>query len=630
MPDPLPLEWRHWVEENLAINPHCGASLLLTLLDRGFHPLSALEVVGDAEITFDNKKLPISQVGICVLVASYRDPECAPTLANLFTQALWPDRISVAVVSQENQDDRLRLTGVLSTRRKQISIRRYEASESKGACWARHECQKLLKQQEFILQIDSHMRFEQGWDALLLSVWLHCRDPKAVLTAYPAGYLPDGEIQTGVFHGMAAKEFDKNGILLFTGHPRFVDGISVPPRPRDGAFVSANFLFGPASIAREVPYDPFLYFFGEEVSLSVRLWTHGYNIYHPNWSILYHFWDRSLRSTHFDDHPNWLENDRSSKSRVRALLGIPAHEGDPPQLDFAEFGLGEARSLADYERWSGISFADLSIAASARQGQFPAPASSAFNVLARTVLELDDLLVVDDFLPDEDYQKLREFLVCSDYKHINTSGTISRAWHLQDRFPLRSDKSWIMRAGEVGADKPDWVVPTGTPIDGFMQAVESFQSQRVPFVGQRSETWDEFSTTSWIYPPGTSLAMHTDGVNVYSGAYAYFLNDTWRSHWGGLLVVMDSSVNSYVAEGESTRDGQSWYRRRWLHENELEELIMQSGALGRCVFPKANRIAFLGNATYHMVTRVNEEAGDCVRLSLAGFFRKRKESTARG
>ena len=118
--------------------------------------------------------------------------------------------------------------------------------------------------------------------------------------------------------------------------------------------------------------------------------------------------------------------------------------------------------------------------------------------------------------------------------------------------------------------------------------------------------------------------MHTDGSNIYAGAYVYFLNDTLRSHWGGLLIVMDQAINRFVANTEEAQDGMRWYRRRWLNENELEEFMLEAGGMGRCIFPKANRIAFLGNTTHHMVTRVNEEAGDCVRLSLAGFFSARK------
>jgi len=100
----------------------------------------------------------------------------------------------------------------------------------------------------------------------------------------------------------------------------------------------------------------------------------------------------------------------------------------------------------------------------------------------------------------------------------------------------------------------------------------------------------------------------------------YFLNETWRSHWGGLLIVMDPAVNDHVDQQTRDQDGKQWYRRRWLHENQLEELMLSGGGLGRVVFPKANRIVFLGNTVLHMVTRINEEAGDCVRLSLAGFF----------
>ena len=41
-----------------------------------------------------------------------------------------------------------------------------------------------------------------------------------------------------------------------------------------------NIIFGPGSMVDEVPYDPFLYFDGEEArgSLAWRLYTNGYSI----------------------------------------------------------------------------------------------------------------------------------------------------------------------------------------------------------------------------------------------------------------------------------------------------------------------------------------------------------------
>jgi Rps23 Pro-64 3,4-dihydroxylase Tpa1-like proline 4-hydroxylase len=387
-----------------------------------------------------------------------------------------------------------------------------------------------------------------------------------------------------------------------------------------GAFISANFLFGPSSFVREVPYDPNLYFFGEEISLAVRLWTHGYNIYHPNRAILYCDWDRSKRSTHFDDHHDWSALAALAHARVRSLLGVSGREGDPAWPEDDLYGLGKFRSIMDYQDWSGIDFSAQTVSASALKGRFPASLMRTYSASARVLIEDDELIVVDDFLPDEDYKVLRDFLICEDYKHINSSGVIERAWHLQDRFPLRSETSWILSARESDGDKPDWMIPTGRPIDHFMQAVKDFQSDRVQRIGVCGVDWDQFSATGWIYPPGTGLAMHTDGANVYRGAYVYFMNDSWRSHWGGLLVVMDSTVNQYVEERQKLQDGMLWYRRRWLHENELESLMLDGGGMGRVVFPKANRIAFLGNKAYHMVTRINEESGDVLRLSLAGFF----------
>jgi len=623
MSESLPPEWRSWVKVNLERNPRCGGSLLLTLLDRGFSPVASLGATGDVPLPLEEGSVPISTAEICVLIAAYRDPDCVPTLLDLFTQARHPERVRVAVLSQEEKEDRLRLPEELNDRRDQITIRRRKASTSRGACWARHHCQKLLQQEPFALQIDSHMRFEPDWDLLLLATWLHCRDPRALLTAYPAAHTPGGGREVGVFHGLAAKGFDPEGILLFRGRPRYQMGGKVPKQPVPGAFISANFLFGPSGFVRDVPYDPGLYFFGEEVSLAVRLWTHGYNIFHPNRAILYHDWDRSSRATHFSDHSDWSAIDGAAKARVRALLGLPARVGDPPWSESDPYGLGPCRSLADYQRWSGIDFSNQAIAPTALEGCFPPPEIQLYNPLARVVIEDSQLIVIDDFLPNEQYNSLRDFLVCEDYKHINTSGKISRAWHIQDRFPLRSDTSWILRTRQPDGDKPDWMIPTGKPIDGFMQAVQTFQADRIPSMGAFGVDWQQFSATGWIYPPGTGLAMHADGANVFAGAYVYFLNETWRSHWGGLLVVMEAAVNRHVADYVSSHDGLQLYRRRWLHENPLEQLMLEAGGVGRVVFPKANRIVFLSNQALHMVTRVNEEAGDCVRLSLAGFFSHR-------
>jgi Rps23 Pro-64 3,4-dihydroxylase Tpa1-like proline 4-hydroxylase len=66
-------------------------------------------------------------------------------------------------------------------------------------------------------------------------------------------------------------------------------------------------------------------------------------------------------------------------------------------------------------------------------------------------------------------------------------------------------------------------------------------------------------------------------------------------HCGGLLVVLDGQVNRAIAAEHG---------------------------LGRCIFPKKNRIVFLAPDAQHLVTGVLAEAGDNVRMSLDGFFHR--------
>ena len=52
------------------------------------------------------------------------------------------------------------------------------------------------------------------------------------------------------------------------------------------------------------------------------------------------------------------------------------------------------------------------------------------NANAVVVAADEDIVVVDNFLVEEDYRNLREFLVCSDYKHINTITLTSTSYQI--------------------------------------------------------------------------------------------------------------------------------------------------------------------------------------------------------
>jgi hypothetical protein len=310
----------------------------------------------------------ISDPRIFVQIASYRDPDCQWTIKDLFEKAAHPERIFVGVTWQFIPSEDEHCFREPYPFPGQVRVQEFDARQSKGACWARSMVQKLWCGEEFTLQIDSHMRFEPGWDEILFSIWKACENEKAVITGYMPGFAPPDSLERGWIFGMSASEFDEDGILLFAGAPAWPTGGGEPARPVRGAFVSANMLFGPASILADVPYDPDLYFFGEEVSLAVRLWTHGYDIYHPNRLVMFHNWKRDGRRTHFDDHDKWFHRHAHSAGRVRQLLGVGKRGRSLDEIE--SYGLGPVRSLEQYELFSGVDFAEMLIAARASECSF--------------------------------------------------------------------------------------------------------------------------------------------------------------------------------------------------------------------------------------------------------------------
>jgi hypothetical protein len=79
----------------------------------------------------------------------------------------------------------LRLHCTVNVRPDQVRRIDIDYRQAKGPCYARALVQKLWAGEEFCLQIDSHMRFAQGWDDYLKAQLLLCPTEKAVLTAYP-------------------------------------------------------------------------------------------------------------------------------------------------------------------------------------------------------------------------------------------------------------------------------------------------------------------------------------------------------------------------------------------------------------------------------------------------------------
>jgi hypothetical protein len=296
---------------------------------------------------------------IFVQIASYRDPELVNTIEDALSKASDSSKISFGICHQFGNDKWDTLEKYKKYSNFRVSAVPY--FNSKGACWSRNITQALYAGEDFTLQIDSHTRFEDKWDEKFLSVYYNTKDPNAVITTYPSMFTP----------GQTYDQYNKD---IYSCHVYSMkDGfISARPRkledksnPVKAVSLAAGLIFGPGSIINDVRYDPNLYFTGEEASLAIRLFTSGYNLYHPNINLIYHYYTRKDEKKHWSDHKDHYKYTSRSHDRVRCLLG------KNNKYNLGIYGLRDKRSIEDWRKYSGIDYVNCKLHKDVIENKFP-------------------------------------------------------------------------------------------------------------------------------------------------------------------------------------------------------------------------------------------------------------------
>ena len=97
---------------------------------------------------------------IFVSIASYQDPLLETTIKSAVERAHNPNNLHFSICDQSSNP--INIDSLLPNVK--ITYEHVEPIDSEGPCWARHKIQKAYDGEEFFLQIDSHMQFEDGWD----------------------------------------------------------------------------------------------------------------------------------------------------------------------------------------------------------------------------------------------------------------------------------------------------------------------------------------------------------------------------------------------------------------------------------------------------------------------------------
>jgi len=291
-------------------------------------------------------------MSIFVSIVSYRDSELIHTVNDLINKSSDPENLYFGIVVQdfeENIPDFSHIKNCLTINMK--------PKDAKGVGYARSLAMGLYNKQEYYFQLDSHMRFVENWDKILIDQLDKAKslenNDRVIISSYPLPYTP-GEI-------FIEKPYSKKDETTYPTRQSVRIGIYddwIAGRilfknpelgyPEKSGIVLGCFLFSYGFLIEEIPYDPEISFLGDEICFSVRAWTRGWDIYSSPIKVCYHFYSRGGDSKIWKDILNeWTILEKISKEKQKNVLcGI--EEG--------VFGVGNIRTLEMYEKFVGYNF----------------------------------------------------------------------------------------------------------------------------------------------------------------------------------------------------------------------------------------------------------------------------------
>ena len=353
-------------------------------------------------------KRPVRDDGsIFVSIAAYRDHMLANTLTELFTHASKPESIiagvaqqncvvkcktGVQVVSKPGEPVRTKVSdapadadgvadfcasavGQPHCRAGRVRVLRVNETESLGPAFARYLASKLWLGEQFYVQIDAHMWAREAWDdELRREMRATPSYPRSVMSAYPPGpsngwqtMAPSGKLCSGTFSTSPVEAH-----IFRLGGGGGGRNIAAPaPEPPRSIFVGAGFFTAHSSFLQVAPFDPFLpfVFMGEEIMLTTRFYTNGFDVYSPRVNFFAH----QYRPGRLGLPKFWESQDRAFGSggsntrfmlmivdRVKHMVGYESPVKNPDVLrhvsdhDGPNYGLGSHRSLAEFLRFAGL------------------------------------------------------------------------------------------------------------------------------------------------------------------------------------------------------------------------------------------------------------------------------------
>ena len=317
---------------------------------------------------------------IFVAIASYRDFQCRDTVASIFDRAFRPDRVRVAVVDQivpgeDGSCDRPHVDCEegpdqgMCKYKDQIDVYQMEAELAVGPVFARHIGHRMYRGEYYAMQSDAHVTFTLAWDVDIIKQLESTKDEMAVLSTYLTDVKDSIDNSTGrslrnTRPIMCNTEYEGAGEEKHLRHMSQPEAVpEIKGMPQLEPYWAAGFSFSRGHFVATAPYDLYqpMIFQGEEISLTLRGFTIGYDFFAPERSVCFHSYEK-FAPERVKVHKFWEHSGMYKGLEPRAmkrLLGI-VHmnpEIDPSEWDHTEeakYGLGGARTTEKFFETFGI------------------------------------------------------------------------------------------------------------------------------------------------------------------------------------------------------------------------------------------------------------------------------------
>lgn len=301
--------------------------------------------------------MTLSDKTIFINIPSYKDPELWMTIDDFLKNAKNPDRVYFGVT---NQPEDIKNDKEIYSRynKDKVLVDIVEPGSIVGCQPARKNSHKFYNNQDYYLNMDSHMRSIENWDDLMINEFedIEARRGKSVITGYVNDYTLDENnnpifnISTPWVYHMSQdnlNNFKNTGVVqMVPGHSEHTEEVESP-------YVSGHFFFTRSEYVKRINFVNEIAFTEEELFMALRFFTAGYNIYIPKKTYVFHRYGRPNRKLFWEDFPEkFYKADEYSRDFFNNIVNNPLDDNT---------SLFKDRSLSDFEEYSGINFKDRSV-----------------------------------------------------------------------------------------------------------------------------------------------------------------------------------------------------------------------------------------------------------------------------